>query len=334
MDGPYRARDRRVRVGVTAVAAAVVLVVGGLWLLGPTHLPGIAAPTRVGVASLPSSAFNTGPSAGSGTPSARRSSHVWLIMLENKESSSLLGNTEAPYFNGLVATYGLATNYYATGHPSQPNYVALVAGSVAGVTADGKYHLSRGNLFSQLDAAGLPWREYAQDVPGVCFTGASGGGGPDGTGAPGTYARKHNPAISFTSVADNPVQCSDIQPLADFNPGAGTYELIVPNLINDMHNGTIGQGDAFLAAFVPQITGSPEFAAGGVLFITFDEGSTKEGQLGDDGGHVATLLIAASIPAGYDYAPYADHSSVLRTTESLLGLPCLGLACQRTPIGW
>lgn len=255
-------------------------------------------------------------------------------MLENKEYSSLLDNPDAPYFNSLAAKYGLATNYYATGHPSQPNYVALVAGSVAGVTADGQYHLSRASLFSQLTAAGLPWREYAQDVPGVCFSGASGGGGLDGPGAPGPYARKHNPAISFTSVSANSLQCANIQPLAGFDPAAGAYEFIVPNLINDMHNGTIAQGDAFLSAFVPLITSSPAFAAGGVLFITFDEGSTKEGLLGDAGGHVATLLIAASIPAGYRYTAYADHSSVLRTTENLLGLPCLGLACQRTPITW
>ena len=114
----------------------------------------------------------------------------------------------------------------------------------------------------------------------------------------------------------------------------GTYEFIVPNLINDMHNGTIAQGDAFLSAFVPLITGSLAFAGGGVLFITFDEGSTKDGFLGDNGGHVATLLIAPSVPHGYRYTPYADHSSVLRTTEDLLGLPCLGLACRRAPITW
>ena len=96
-----------------------------------------------------------------------------------------------------------------------------------------------------------------------------------------------------------------------------------------MHNGTIAQGDAFLSAFVPLITASPAFTAGGVLFITFDEGSSSEGQLGDAGGHVATLLISASIPRGFQYTAYADHSSVLRTTEDLLGLPCLGLACQR-----
>jgi phosphatidylinositol-3-phosphatase len=331
--GPYRARDWRLRFALIGLAAvvAVAVVAGGLWLRsGAATNHGVApSPTQVAAAGSPSLAPVPAPSG-----PVRRATHVWLIMLENKEYSSLLDNSEAPYFNSLAAKYGLANNYYATGHPSQPNYVALVAGSVAGVTADGEYHLDRNNLFSQLSVAGQPWRVYAQDVPGVCFTGASGGGWLDGPGAPGPYARKHNPAISFTSVSADPLQCANIQPLAGFDPAAGAYEFIVPNLINDMHNGTIAQGDAFLSAFVPLITSSPAFAAGGVLFITFDEGSTKEGLLGDAGGHVATLLIAASIPQGYRYTAYADHSSVLRTTEDLLGLPCLGLACQRTPITW
>jgi len=333
VDGPNRAREWRFRFALIGLAAviAVAFGAGGFWLgsnsAGKSGTP--PSPTQVAGVGSPSPSAIVGP----GGP-RRRAAHVWLIMLENKEYSSLLDNPAAPYFNSLAAKYGLATNYYATGHPSQPNYVALVAGSVAGVTADGAYHLGRASLFSQLNAVGQPWREYAQDVPGVCFTGATGGGWPDGIGAPGPYARKHNPAISFTSVSNNPAQCALIQPLANFDPAAGAYEFIAPNLINDMHNGTIAQGDAFLAAFVPKITGSPAFAAGGVLFITFDEGSTKDGFLGDNGGHVATLLIAASIPPGYVYIPYADHSSVLRTTEDLLGLPCLGLACQRIPISW
>jgi phosphatidylinositol-3-phosphatase len=331
--GPYRARDWRLRFALIGLAAvvAVAVVAGGLWLRSgaASNHGATPSPTQVAAASSPSPAALPEPSG-----PVRRAPHVWLIMLENKEYSSLLDNPAAPYFNSLAAKYGLATNYYATGHPSQPNYVALVAGSVAGVTGDGEYDLGRASLFSQLAAAGLPWRDYAQDLPGVCFTGTSGGGGPDGPGAPGPYARKHNPAISFTSVSADPVQCANIQPLAGFDPAAGAYEFIVPNLVNDMHDGTIAQGDAFLSAFVPLITSSPAFAAGGVLLITFDEGSTNEGLLGDHGGHVATLLISASIPSGYRSTAYADHSSVLRTTEDLLGLPCLGLACERTPITW
>ena len=336
MDGPYRARDWRLRFALVGLAAvvAVAVVAGGLALRsssggGGGNPAANPSPTQVAVASPLPSAVVVEPSG-----PVRRADHVWLIMLENKEYSSLLDNPAAPYFNGLAAKYGLATNYYATGHPSQPNYVALVAGSVAGVSADTVYHLNRPSLFSQLADRGEPWRVYAQDIPGGCFTGVKNATAFDGPGAPGPYARKHNPAISFTSVANDPSQCANIQPFASFDPAAGAYEFIVPNLVNDMHNGTIADGDAFLSEFVPLITASPAFADGGVLFITFDEGSTSEGQLGDAGGHVATLFISTTVPTGDRYGAYADHSSVLRTTEDLLGLPCLGLACQRSPITW
>jgi hypothetical protein len=319
-------------VGLAVVVAGVV-VAGGLVLRSRSSDPGglgaTPSPTPVAFGSPLPSAVVVEPSG-----PIRRAGHVWLIMLENKEYSSLLGNPAAPYFNSLAAQYGLATNYYATGHPSQPNYVALVAGSVAGVTADTEYHLNRPSLFSQLADRGQPWRVYAQDVPGGCFTGVKNPTAVDGPGAPGPYARKHNPAISFTSVSNDPSQCANIQPFTSFDPAAGAYEFIVPNLVNDMHNGTIADGDTFLSEFVPLITASPAFADGGVLFITFDEGSTNAGQLGDAGGHVATLFIANTVPSGSRYTAYADHSSVLRTTEDLLGLPCLGLACQRSPISW
>ena len=267
----------------------------------------------------------------SATPGATQD--VWWIILENHEYGSIVGSQQAPYFNSLAAHYGLATNYYATDHPSQPNYVALVAGSTLGVVSDGVYSLGAPSIFSQLAAAGRPWRVYAQDDQPGCFTGTSTGGGADGPGAPGVYARKHNPAISFTSVATSPEQCRNIEPLRDFDPAAGRFEMIVPNLVNDMHDGSVAQGDAFLQAFVPTIIDSAAFRSGGVLFITFDEGGSNAGSRGDAGGHVATLIVAADVAPGYRDQAYLDHWALLQTTQELLGLPCLANSCRSTLIG-
>ncbi len=254
--------------------------------------------------------------------------------MENKEDSTVVGSPDAPYLNGLVAKYGLATNFYATGHHSLLNYIALVAGSTLGVTTDSPQRLIGPTIFSQLSARAEPWRVYAQDDPSGCFTGIRQDGGVDGPGGAGAYVRRHNPAINFTAIADDPAQCANIEALHGFDPTAARFELIVPNLVNDMHDGTIAQGDAFLAAFVPEITGSPAFTAGSVLFVTFDEGSTRAGSFGDDGGHIATLMIAPGMQPGYRATAYADHLSLLRTTENVLGLPCLAGACAREPIGY
>jgi len=263
---------------------------------------------------------------------ATTSRHVWWIIMENHEYGSIVGNRAAPYIGFLMARYGLATRYYATRHPSEPNYVALVAGSTLGVSSDGVYHLTAPSIFSQLSRAGRSWRVYAQDDPSGCFTGVGARDGRDGPGAAGTYARKHNPAISFTSVAGHPTQCRQIEPLRAFDPAAAPYEMIVPNLTNDMHDGTIGQGDAFLRALVPRILASAAFRTGGALFVTFDEGGTSAGSLGDRGGHVATLIVTPNLRHSFRYTAYADHLSLLRTTEAILGLPCLAGACDRTPM--
>jgi hypothetical protein len=200
------------------------------------------------------------------------------------------------------------------------------------LSGDGVYNTAAPSLFSQLAASGQPWHVYAQDDRAGCYTGTVAGGGADGPGAPGTYARKHNPAISFTSVAGDAAQCHRIEPLRVFDPAAAPFEMIVPNLTNDMHDGTIGQGDAFLRALVPRILASAAFRTGGALFVTFDEGSSSAGSLGDRGGRVATLIVTPNLRRGFRYAAYADHWSLLRTTETILGLPCLGEACHRAPM--
>jgi acid phosphatase len=279
-----------------------------------------------------------GPAATTTTSSLRLAAtavatrHVWWIVMENHEYRAIIGNRRARYINALAARYALATRYFATRHPSEPNYIALVAGATLGVTSDGVYHLARRSIFSQLAHARRSWRLYAQDDRTGCFTGTTAGGGRDGPGAAGRYVRKHNPAISFTSVSGNRAQCRNIQPLRSFDPGAAPFEMIVPNLVNDMHDGTIRQGDAFLRAFVPTILANAAFRAGGVLFITFDEGSTRAGALGDRGGHVATLIISRGVARGHRFRAYTDHFSLLRTTEHILGLPCLVNACRRSPI--
>ena len=319
------------------MAVALVLVgfvlFSGPGLPTPSATPSATLTPTVAVATTPPRDASPLPSdLPTGPPTSGRSvEHVWWIVMENHEYGSIIGSKDAPYLNSLAAKYALLTDYYATTHPSEPNYIAMVAGSTLGVTGDGTYNLSGDSLFRQLTAAGSQWRAYEQDYPFACFTGSSAAVQPDGPGADGAYARKHDPAISFTYVSGDPVQCAKIQPLQNFFPAAAAFAFITPNLINDMHDGSVAQGDAFLRAFVPLITDDPVFASG-VLFITFDEGTTNAGSHGDGGGHIATLIVAPGITAGERITTYADHYSLLRTTQALLGLPCLAHSCERLPM--
>ena len=55
--------------------------------------------------------------------SKARSSHVVVIVMENKEYGDVIGSSSAPYVNRLARRYGLATNSYGVSHPSLPNYL-------------------------------------------------------------------------------------------------------------------------------------------------------------------------------------------------------------------
>jgi hypothetical protein len=265
----------------------------------------------------PSSA--TLPSSAAGVPCF---SHIYLIVMENHEYGSIVGNSHAPYVNWLIQHYGLATNYHVVTHPSLPNYLALFAGSTFGIRDNRTYNLPARNVADQLAAHGRTWHVYAQDLPSRCYTGTAADGGVDLVGGSGWYVRSHEPAISFTDISRNATRCGRITHLAGFSPTAASFEVIVPNLTNDMHNGTIAQGDAFLRAFVPWITGSASFATS-LLVITWDEGTTSLG----GGGHVATIAISPAVRPGFRSSISHTHYSLLRTVEDAWSLGCLAHTC-------
>jgi phospholipase C len=252
-------------------------------------------------------------------------SHVYVLVLENKAFDAVVGSDSAPYLSGLAARYGVATNYDGLFHPSQPNYLAMVSGSRLGVEDDASHDLDAPTLFDQLESRGLDWRVAVENVPDGCFTGATAQGGPDG---PGTYVRKHNPAISFTAIRSSAERCEKITPLSAFDPMAAEVQFIVPNLCHDMHDCSVADGDAWLSSWVPDLLASPGWREGGVLFITFDESSDKDAE-----ARVATFVIASSVPPGARSGEQHDHYALLRTIEDAFDLDCLAGSCSANPLG-
>ena len=302
-----------------AVLATTTLTIGAG---GPTPPPTpTPTPTAVGTPNPTATPSPTAPPAGN----LANFDHVYVIIFENKEYSSVVGSSAAPYINSLIAKYGSATNFTAERHPSEPNYIALTSGSTQGITDDGVYNLGVNNLFDQITASGRTWHAYQQGYPSPCFAGSSSKAVVDGDGKSGAYVRKHNPAISYTSISGNAAQCANISSFANFDPAAANFEFITPNMINDMHDGTVADGDNFLKAFLPRITGSSAFNNSLVL-VTFDEGSTNV----SGGGHIMTVAITPTMPAGFKDACAYTHYSMLRTIEQAWGLPTLGNASSAT----
>ncbi|MEP6944849.1 MAG: FG-GAP-like repeat-containing protein [Acidobacteriota bacterium] len=252
--------------------------------------------------------------------------HIVWVWFENRESTAITAAT-APYFSSFATSNVNFSNFYGVEHPSQPNYLDAFSGSNQGVTNDNHFTFpaTTDNLAKQLAAAGRSWRVYAQDYPGGCSDADSVAGGIDGPGVAGTYVRKHNPAISFESVRLDPVQCANIQSLASFDPTVN-FAFVVPNMVNDMHDGTTAQGNTFLQNFVPLVNAGSD-SAHTLLIVTFDEGSTST----NGGGHIYTAISAPWLNAGTVSTTY-NHLSVLRTIEAIYGLPFLGNAATAQTI--
>ncbi len=62
--------------------------------------------------------------------------HVFLILMENETDTDIIGNPNAPFINAYARVANQATQYFAVGHPSAPNYLEIVGGSNFGLRND------------------------------------------------------------------------------------------------------------------------------------------------------------------------------------------------------
>ncbi len=254
-------------------------------------------------------------------PPAGWQGSVFTVVMENKSASDIFGNPDAPYINSLVPGGALALGYHdAYVHPSEPNYLWMVAGENFGVLDDDDpaSHpiASRSHLADQLELAGLSWKTYQQSM-----------GLPCGMTSHGAYAAKHDPFVYFTDITSDAQRCAahvvDYSKLdGDLASGQiAKYVFITPDLDHDMHDGSIAEGDGWLAQELPKIFASDAFQQGGVLFLLWDEGSG----LLDPGDDPPFIAISPNANAGVKSHVSYDTSSYLKTVQRILGvdeLPC------------
>ncbi len=252
------------------------------------------------------------------------------------ENLSASGALAVPSIAALAHRYAWASSWYATAHPSLPNYLALVSGRTWGVSSDCTGCLQPGpDLGAQLEAAGISWGAYFEGMPSPCFLGDQ--------SADGSYAAKHDPFRYFLDVRDSPAACAHLQPLGALvpllqGPAAAVPRVVwvTPSMCHSGHDCSPATAGAWLSSFVAQVTASAAWRAGGLLVVTWDEGS---GDAGVDpttgavssqggGGRVLTLVVAPGIPPGTTVAVAYTHVSLLRTIEDALGLPLLGHAAS------
>ena len=256
-----------------------------------------------------------------------RPAHIAVLLMENEEYGDIIGSSDTPYINSLAKRYALAKQMYAITHPSLPNYLALSGGSTHGIDSDCTDCTVLGaGLAGQLNAHGISWKGYMEDLPHPCFTGASAG----------DYAKKHNPFVYYRAILADPTSCNRVVPLTQLAADERSGHLprfiwITPNLCHDMHDCGPAVGDRFLSTLVPPLLRA--LGPQGVLIVTWDEGSSDAGccRLAS-GGHIATIVAGGLATPRASLGKPADHYSVLQTIDDLFDLPRFGsAACPCTP---
>jgi hypothetical protein len=249
--------------------------------------------------------------------------------MENHSYNSIIGSSRAPYINSLATECGLATNYHNVSHPSLPNYISATSGlayrAITKFDRDCNPVPGCVTPAASIFGQGETWKAYEESMPSTCHKASS-----------GKYAVKHNPPPYFTRLRGCATFDVPYGRLAsDLSAGKlPAFSFVTPNLIDDMHNGTVAEGDKWLAANLPAILTSPEYTSGATaVFITWDEGeggtATKcATNTTDVGCHVATFVISPSTRRGTRSAKLFNHYSLLGTAEQLLGLPALGKAAS------
>jgi acid phosphatase len=259
--------------------------------------------------------------------------HVVVVLEENKDYGQIIGSTAAPYINSTLKTEGAdLTQMYGEEHHSEGNYFWVLSGSNQGVGFKDRIPtnaFSASNLGQRLIEAGLSFKGYSEDLPAI----------GSNVNSAGLYARKHVPWISFSNIPNGAsVDSSSNLRFADFPTDFSnlpTVAFVIPNLVNDMHNGkppqSVQAGDKWLQE---HLDGYYQWAKqhNSLLIVTFDEdshGHSGETDPADpdpeNRNRIPTIIAGAHVKHGkYAEGKGANHVTLLRTLEAMYKLPKSG----------
>ena len=269
-------------------------------------VPGRAVAVMAALASVLAAPAAIGTAAAQAAPAEP----IVVIVLENKTYQTIVGSSNAPYIQSLIAGGTLYTNYQAA-PGSLPDYLRMTGGIATTSAAK-----NSDNIFHQLQAADISWGQYNESMPSACYT----------KSGPLPYNKNHNAAVWYNDITSNKAACANMLPFTAFDPAhLRSFSYVVPNDNNDMHTGSskaaqIKAGDAWLKAHVPAM-----LAGGAEVIVTWDEGTRSN-------EHIATIAIGGTAKKGAKDAAAYTHFGLLAGLEDVYGVPRVNAAQTATPV--
>lgn len=267
-----------------------------------------AAAVSVGICTMMRAAAQPGPI-----------NHVVVVPFENTDYSDSYNLANMPYMTALIQTQGaLATNYHAVTHPSIGNCFELLTGQI--LTNDDSqtppsFPVSADNIVRELEAAGLTWKAYCEDIPYPGYMG----------GDTGNYIARHCALPYLTDVQYDPTQQQNVVPFTDFaadiaNNSLPSFSFVVANSCDDAHNCPVPGSpipDEWLETNLPALLNSPTFYNDTLLIFLWDEAGADA----DGTNNVEWAVFGAGVKQGYQQtsATYYQHQSTLRLILKKLG---------------
>ena len=242
--------------------------------------------------------------------------HVIVVVMENHSYDEV---RTLPYISTLISNYTSFSQSFGVSHPSQPNYLALWAASTLGISDDNcppaGSPYSAGNLGNACEAAGVSWKSYCEDLPGVGSTVCSING----------YRRKHHACPDFSNLnhtRENPYT----QLAADIAAGAlPRFAFVAPNMCDDMHDCSTTVGDTWLSNNIPAMISA--VGPRGLVIVTWDEDDKSAAN------HILTVFAGGAAKTGYVNAQTVSHYTMVRIICDVLGLYPFGSALTEvTPV--
>ena len=239
--------------------------------------------------------------------------HVFLIYMENKGVNDIVGSPNAPYINSLLNSNPHDTNYFALGHPSDPNYIRPLGGSDFGIDYNPTGNaIDANSLMQEMDQANISWAGYAQSMPT-----------PGDLVSSGDYSVDELPFAQFNYVFDNtPAYLQEhLLPLTQLSTDLQDpntfpeFTWIAANEANNMegpinsigglakfvesqftdHQYNVAAGDQFVQQEISTIENSPTWndpTQHDAIILTFDEDNNNLSLgFGNDGNNVPMIVI-------------------------------------------
>ena len=255
---------------------------------------------------------------------------VVVIVLENADYELAIQDKDVADLASRGASF---SNFHALFHPSYPNYLAMVAGTDFETHRRGRL---RGDnqvdfpdddvhrtIADRLIAAGLDFKQYAEEMPGACAWKVS---GVHVAERRGNYVRRHVPFLSFAEVqqkwCDRVIGVdsgkADNYFVQDAKKGLVAYSFYTPNMNHDGHDTNVQVAGAWVKKFLDE-TFPEKYRAGTLVVVTFDESG------GNADNRIVTLFLGDMVKPAKEQDPEVlnkryTHYSVLRTIEDNFGL--------------